>query len=183
MPSLIDDAPRMLRSLDACDLRRLMLTEPHIAPLAQYVERLRAKHPDWQFQDFDPLDGGVDAELLFLLEKPGPRTSPTGKRIGSGFISRNNDDPTAENVYNFMLQAGIPRKRTALWNVMPGWNETIKFTTPEVRRGIEELRDLLPLLPRVKTVVLVGSQAHKALSYVQALGMRVFESAHPGQQV
>jgi hypothetical protein len=37
---------------------------------------------------FDPLDGGSAAEILFLLEKPGPRTSSTGKRIGSGFNSR-----------------------------------------------------------------------------------------------
>jgi hypothetical protein len=179
----LEDAPRTLRSPEACSHRKLMLSEPHVAPLAQYVERMRLANPDWQFPDFDPLDGGVEAELLFLLEKPGPMTSPTGKRAGSGFISRNNDDPTAENVYNFMLQAGIPRKKTALWNVMPGWNSKIQFTRSELRNGIEHLREVLPLLPKVTTVVLVGSQARKALPLLQALGMHVFESAHPGQQV
>ncbi len=47
--------------------------------------------------------------MLFLLEKLGPMTSPTGKRAGSGSISRNNDDQTAEKVFNFMRTAGIER--------------------------------------------------------------------------
>jgi hypothetical protein len=48
--------------------------------------------------DFDPLDGGVNAQVLFLLEKPGPMAAEDGKRAGSGFISRDNDDGTAEAI-------------------------------------------------------------------------------------
>lgn len=163
--------------------RKQMLGEKHIAPLAQYVDSLRAKHPDWEFQDFDPLDGGIGADMLFLLEKPGPMTSSTGKRKGSGFISRNNDDPTAEALFNFMVQAEIPRKRTVLWNVIPGWNKTIKTTREEVRRRIDELMDLLPLLPKVQTVVLVGGKAKMALPLIQVIGLHVFTSAHPSPKV
>lgn len=154
-----------------------------MVPLARYVEGLRERHPDWQFQDFDPLDGGTGADMLFLLEKPGPMTSPTGKRQGSGFISRNNDDSTAEALFNFMVQAGIPRGRTVLWNVIPGWNRTIRTTSGEIRQGIDELKVLLPLLPRVQTVVLVGGKAQRALPLVQTMGLRVFTSAHPGPKV
>ncbi|MFP3637849.1 uracil-DNA glycosylase [Paraburkholderia sp. SIMBA_054] len=177
------DGPRALRAPEAIAARRLMLAEPHIAPLAAYVEGLRAKYPDWEFQDFDPLDGGVDADLLFLLEKPGPMTSPTGKRKGSGFISRNNDDPTAQAVFEFMVEAGIARKRTVLWNVIPGWNATIKTTRLELRRGVEELAHLLALLPNVRTVILVGRQARSAQPLLEAMNLRVFTSAHPGGQV
>lgn len=183
MTSTITDAPRILRMPGAIAQRKQMLGENHIAPLARYVYGLRAKHPDWEFQDFDPLDGGTGADMLFLLEKPGPMTSPTGKRKGSGFISRNNDDPTAEALFNFMVQAEIPRKRTVLWNVIPGWNETIKTTSKEVRRGIDELKNLLPLLPKVQTVVLVGGKAQMALPLIQGIGLRVFKSAHPGPKV
>lgn len=183
MTDWLIDAPRTLRFPEAIAHRRQKLVEPHVAPLARYVEALRAKQPDWQFQDFDPLDGGAEADMLFLLEKPGPMTSPTGKRKGSGFISRNNNDPTAQAVFEFMIEAGIARKRTALWNVIPGWNETIKTTNLEVRRGIDELKELLPLLPNVRTVVLVGREAQRALPLVQAMGLRVFTSAHPGRQV
>ncbi|WP_186083159.1 uracil-DNA glycosylase [Burkholderia gladioli] len=180
-----DDAPRTLRDPAAIAHRRALLTELHIAPLARYVQGLREQYPTYEFQDFDPLDGGVNADLLFLLEKPGPMTSPNGKKQGSGFISRNNDDPSAEAVFRFMQEAGIPRKRTVLWNVIPWWDKSIKFTAAEVRRGIEELRHLLPLLPNVRTVVLVGGQARRAHRLLQTLrpDLRICTSAHPGRQV
>lgn len=181
----LDDAPRTLRSPEAIARRRTMLSEPHIAPLASYVAGLRQQHPAWEFQDFDPLDGGVEADMLFLLEKPGPMTSPTGKKVGSGFISRNNDDPTAEAVFDFMVRADIPRKRTVLWNVIPWWDKSIKFDGAEVCRGIEEIRNLLPLLPNIQTVVLVGGQAKRALPLLQTLRphLRIYASAHPSRQV
>lgn len=183
--ALLDDAPRTLRDPQAIAHRRALLVEPHIAPLARYVQGLREQHPTYEFQDFDPLDGGVRADMLFLLEKPGPMTSPNGKKQGSGFISRNNDDPTAEAVFRFMQEAGIPRKRAVLWNVIPWWDKSIKFTAAEVRRGIEELRHLLPLLPNVRTVVLVGGQARRAHRLLQTLrpDLRICTSAHPGRQV
>jgi hypothetical protein len=67
-----------------------MLHLPHIKPLTKFAMQLedegmgRVKVPK-----FDPLDAGIDARVLFLFEKPGPRT--VGQN-GSGFISRNNDD-------------------------------------------------------------------------------------------
>ncbi|MGK8200583.1 uracil-DNA glycosylase [Burkholderia cepacia] len=181
----LDDAPRTLRDPHTIAHRRALLVEPHIAPLARYVQGLREQHPTYEFQDFDPLDGGVHADMLFLLEKPGPMTSPNGKKQGSGFISRNNDDPTAEAVFRFMQEAGIPRQRAVLWNVIPWWDKSIKFTAAEVRRGIEELRHLLPLLPNVRTVVLVGGQARRAHRLLQTLrpDLRICTSAHPGRQV
>jgi hypothetical protein len=181
--STINDAPRTLRKPEVIAELERMLGARHIEPLSRYVDGLRAKHPDWEFPDFDPLDGGVDADMLFLLEKPGPKTSATGVRKGSGFISRNNNDPTAEALFNFMVQAGITRKRTVLWNVIPGWNETIKTTSEELRRGVDELRNLLPLLPKVQSVVLVGSKAKMASALIQSMGLRVFTSAHPGPKV
>jgi len=38
----------------------------------------------------------------------------SSKRTGSGFISRNNDDATAEATFRFMEQSGIPRKLTVI---------------------------------------------------------------------
>lgn len=177
------DAPCAFRNPECVAERRRMLHDPHIAPLTAYVERLRAQHPGWEFQEFDPLDGGVDADLLFLLEKPGPMTSPKAKAAGSGFISRNNDDPTAEAIFAFMQQAGVARKRVVLWNVIPGWNGTIKIRAAELRAGVEALADLLKLLPKLKAVVLVGGQARRAAKQVQALNLRVFTSAHPSRRV
>ncbi len=95
-----------------------MLRDAHMQPLTAYVETLRVDHPSWEFPDFDPLDGGSNTDILFLLEKPGPTTSANGK--GSGFISRSNNDATAEATFGFMREADIPRKRSVIWNVVPG---------------------------------------------------------------
>lgn len=113
-----DDAPRSMRDAGVRERRKRMLNLPHIAPLTAYAAKLRAR-ASVEVPDFDPLDGGKNAQVLFLFEKPGPMTAANGKRIGSGFISRNNDDATAEATFNFMKQAHIPRTRTVIWNVIP----------------------------------------------------------------
>jgi uracil-DNA glycosylase len=181
MSTDIPDQARSLRSSKAIALRRLMLNEPHIAPLADYVQRLRDIHPAWEFPNFDPLDGGTNAEILFLLEKPGPMTSAAS--AGSGFISRNNDDPTAQATFDFMKKADISRERAVIWNVVPGWNGTRKVTAAELKAGVVALRGLLPLLPKLHSIVLVGKKAQRALALVEPLGLRIFKSAHPSPLV
>lgn len=171
------DCARSLRSPEIVIARRRMLQAPHIAPLTAFIQNLRANRPTWEFPDFDPLDGGVDADMLFLLEKPGPMTSSGGQ--GSGFISRNNDDPSAEATFAFMYEAGLLRKRTVLWNIIPGWNGTRKVTNAELRLGVEDLNDLLPLLPKLRTIVLVGKKAQRAKQLFVNKNLRVFDSAHP----
>ena len=114
-----------------------MLNLPHIAPLTAYVEELRKRDLGY-IPYFDPMDGGINAKVLFLLEKPGPKTfnDPEFEKPGSGFISRNNNDPTAEATFNFMEQAQIPRDATVIWNVIPGWNGEIKYFEQERQRGV-----------------------------------------------
>lgn len=135
--------------------RRAMLDEPHVKPLTEYVRDLGAQGRGY-VPDFDPLDGGVRAKLLFLFEKPGPKTFPPR---GSGFISRNNDDPSAKALHKFMLQAAVPRHGVVLWNTIPWWNGTIAMTGVEKRCGAAEIRSLLTLLPELRGVVLAGNPA------------------------
>ena len=177
------DAPRSLRDPKAREARRALLSEPYVLPLTAYVDQLRAGSPD-EFPDFDPLDGGVEARMLFLLEKPGPMTSAsrTG-RAGSGFVSRDNDDPTAEAIFDFMRKAGIPRRETVLWNLIAGWNETRKVTAREVREGALETLRLVRLLPRLKAVVLVGKRAERAYPLLAAEAFSLSSSVHPSPLV
>jgi hypothetical protein len=170
----VTDCARSLRSPEAVALRKEMLHEPHMVPLADFVAKLRRTHPDREFPDFDPLDGGTNADFLFLFEKPGPMTSV------SGFISRDNDDPTAEHTFNFMKKAKLPRNRTIIWNVIPGWNRTRRITAAEHRAGVDSLvDDLIPLLPKLRTIVLVGKKAERARQYLNKRRFRIFTSAHP----
>lgn len=94
--------PRSLREDWTREERFRHLGQTHALPLREFVSGLRLRFPTVEFPDFDPLDGGVDADLLFLFEKPGPMTSIAGG--GSGFISRDNDDPSAEATFRFTEQ-------------------------------------------------------------------------------
>lgn len=165
--------------------RLAALNAPHIAPLTALVHAFRARDSS-EYPYFDPADGGVDASILFLLEKPGPMTVPTGKgpRQGSGFISRDNDDPTAEASFRFYREAGVDRRQSVVWNVIPGWNGTIKVSPAELRAGVYDLEALLSLLPKLQTIVLVGRKAAQAEPFIGQLGdYAVFHSAHPSGQV
>lgn len=167
------DAPRLLRDPAQIARRRSELGEPHIKPLTEFAQSLRDRGYG-HVPDFDPWDGGISAQILFLFEKPGP------KAFASGFISRNNDDRSAEYTFNFMRQAGIPRGKTCLWNTVPGWNGTRKLTGMELQQGGAALSELIPLLPNLKVVVLVGQRAANCWSkFGNPAGLPSIVSAHP----
>lgn len=106
------DTPKCLRDPLQRAARMARIYDAHVAALTAFVDSIRAEgHPDVPY--FDPLDGGVHAECLFVLEAPGP------KAVRSGFVSRNNPDETAKNWFEMNLEVGIDRKRTAIWNVVP----------------------------------------------------------------
>jgi hypothetical protein len=104
-------------------------------------------------------------------------------RPGSGFISRNNDDPSAEATFEFMLKAGIPRELTISWNVVPWWNGIRKVTRAELIDGVKCVRELILLLPQLLAVVMVGGKAANARPYLESTGLRLFTSYHPSPLV
>ena len=176
------DEPRSNRFDECLNRKDQRLSDSHMVELNAYRLSLEVKYKGWFFPNFDPDDGGVDAELLFLFEKPGPMTDRMNG--GSGYISMDNDDPSAEATWRFMRQAGIERKRVVSWNVIPGWNGTINLTAQERRDGVEELRRLMDILSgSLKAVVLLGKQAHKAEKILADYPQRVFYSAHPSPKV
>ena len=152
-----------------------MLHAPHLAALTEVVGTLR-QHGD--LPDFDPLDGGVEAEALFLLEKPGPTTLG-----GSGLVSRDNDNATAEAIATFSAEAGFDRRRTALWNAVPWWNGTVKVTGREIASGLAALPPVLDCLDRLRVAVLVGRTASRAAPLLASRGLALFRSAHPSPNV
>jgi uracil-DNA glycosylase len=174
------DVPKLLADPAARAARRERLAEPHVAPLTAYVAALRREAgPDAAIPDFDPLDGGTMAELLYLLEAPG------AKAVHSGFISRNNPDETAKNFFELNREAGIPRDRTVTWNIVPwyiGTGTRIRAADrSDIEAGLPALKSLLGLLPKLKVVVLIGRKAESAADLVSQLrpGLRVFRAPHP----
>ncbi|RAI61100.1 uracil-DNA glycosylase [Roseicella frigidaeris] len=186
LPTLLhpDDYPRSLGDRAVQERRQAMLDAPHMRALREHVTHLR-RRPGVEVPEFDPLDGGDRAQILFLFEKPGPMTSEgrTGRRAGSGFISRNNDDATAAATWHFMRDAGIPRVWTATWNVIPWWNGTVQVTPQELREGLDGTHALLRLFPDLQAIVLVGKKASRIASGLAGTGLTIIESAHPSPRV
>jgi hypothetical protein len=116
---------------------------------------------------------------LFLFEKPGPKTDP--RNGGSGFISRDNDDPTAAATFSFMSCAGLRREQTVIWNTIPWWNATRAMTRTERTDGEAEVKRLRALLPKIHAVVLVGRTAARAQHLFS--GLHLIISDHPGPLV
>lgn len=147
-------------------------------PLTTFAAQLRLTHPEG-VPDFDPLDGGVDAECLFLLEAPGR------KAVRSGFVSRNNPDETASNFFKLNEEANLRRNCTVTWNAVPwyiGDSQRIRAATrADLSAAQEHLVRLLSLLPRLRAIVLVGRKAQLFTTMVQQLApsVTVLSCPHP----
>ena len=61
---------------------------------------------------------------------------------------------------------------------MPWWDGRRKYTAADRQAGLDELPTLFKLLPKLRVVVLVGAQAAKAKTAVEAIGFAVITSAH-----
>jgi uracil-DNA glycosylase len=176
----MSNEPKTLRSQDARTARLAEIHAPHMQALTGFVETLRQqKGVDYQIPFFDPFDGGINARALFLLEAPGPQAK------GSGFVSRDNPDETAKNLWTMTRDAGLDRTDCILWNVCPwfvGTEAKIRAVrASEVREASEALRWLVERLGRLECVALVGRKAQLARATIEQTrpDVRIVEMPHP----
>jgi hypothetical protein len=177
-PSIAARAHRDPREVER---KRQLLDATHVIPLTDFVRRLQAERGavvPW----FDPTEAGAEARILLLFENPGRRADATQ---GSGFISADNDDKSAENMWSFFHEAGIDRRRDVVaWNIVP-WYLGDDRKIGEVRASdIEEARpalfELLGLLPQLRAVVLFGRKAQAGWRRAKPpVDVPVLEAPHP----
>ena len=157
--------PRTMADPTVSEGRQALLKSPHHAGLLQYVGDLRAQVHErgLDVPDLDPLGGGDETRILYLLEAPGPKAAKLWG--GSGFISMDNNDATAQTVFDLTRHAGVPRDWISIWNIVPwyvGDGKRIRAVKPiEIKEGRGHLRELLALLPKLRVVVTLGEHAAK----------------------
>src|SRR5215216_7837955 len=114
MRSRFPDKPKSLCDDAVVEERHSFIHEPHVADLTLFVDNMRKEEGRGRdIPYFDPLDGGTNAQCLFLFEAAG------GKAVESGFISRNNCDETARNSFLLNEEVGLERQCTVAWNIVP----------------------------------------------------------------
>ncbi|QXC61730.1 hypothetical protein KSP35_02475 [Aquihabitans sp. G128] len=157
----MSDGPRGLKDPAVLRARLDRISEPHVAPLNEWVFLLRARlGGDAIVPWFDPADGGVDATILWLLGAPGPKS--TKEHGGSGIASCDNDDATAANTWQARVDAKVDRRRVVHGSITPYVSGSAKARPPEpgdVGDPGPLLAELLALLPNVRCVILAGAAA------------------------
>ncbi len=164
-----------LSNAEAVAARLLRIDEPHVRSLSDFVRRLRIETGPavpW----FDPLDGGIGARLLVLME------APSRKGIQNGFVSVDNPTPTGRRMREEFAAAGIRRTDLAIWNIVPWYlGDELKARNPtsaERRQGTFELRSLLPLFPQLQVVLTLGVPAREGWRSLH-LDLAYFAAPHP----
>lgn len=159
------------------EAREIFLLMPNVAQLTRWV--ISQSTGDNTLPYFDPLDGGVYAKILILLESPARTVSR------ARYVSRDNPGPAQRNLKSFMEQVGLERRETVIWNLYP-WLPDLEKPKASLRRaqieeGIEKLITLLPHFPDLATVVFAGRVAQQAMLRVRHAfpDISLLEMPHP----
>ena len=158
--------------------RIALLGSPNIIALEEW--RKSVMRPGMRIPHFDPLDGGVKAQMLLLMETPAPGSTPLR------FVSRDNASGTAANLRRFLSGAGFTREQVILWNAVP-WiihAPNARNRSPkrdEIVAGLQLLPGLLEILPSLKVAVLAGKPAAQAEPIIKAVRpeITVLQMPHP----
>lgn len=159
------------------DSRLARLHEPHVRPLMSLIEAWRGNGQN--VPNVDPQDGGVRAKVLCLLESPGPRSVVEG---GTGFISRDNPDPSARNMTKFLADAGLDRGDTLLWNAVPycvsSATKNRNASPAQIREAAPYTQAFIDLLPELRVVVFCGRRAQLAIPHLH-IRVPILTTYHP----
>lgn len=138
-----------------------------------YLDELREYKERDDIPQFSSKDGRTKAKVLFLQRDPG--NSGASK---SGVVDRDNDYRTAKNFKE--ANVGLDRKLAISWNVVP-WPASEGTFASQVEDALPWLGKLLDLLPELRVVALLGSDAQKATRYLYLHypDLHVLHGPHP----
>lgn len=142
--------------------------------LDNFVERMRDETSyGKKIPYFSRYDGGVDARCLFLFQ------TPNQIAVDRGYAERENQDPSARNFEAASEEAGLDRRDTISWNIVP-WQHPDP-PAAMVKEALPRLGELLELLREPRVVVLCGGTAHQATRYLylHCPDLCVLHAPHP----
>ncbi|WP_448072463.1 hypothetical protein [Georgenia yuyongxinii] len=167
--------------------QRERVYDPHIRPVNELVDALVQERPGETMPYVAPHYDPGQACIVSLMSNPGPRAA--GAR-GSGFISCENDDPTAQRIATVYADVGLAHAHVVPWNAHPWYvHDGLKngLTTAYLADGIDPLVRLLDACPQVRVIVAHGGDAHGGVDLLARRtdilirrGMTVLKTWHTG---
>ncbi|WP_232715211.1 uracil-DNA glycosylase family protein [Gordonia metallireducens] len=150
--------PVSARALRVSTLRRerlrLAKSDPSVVELNRLIWRIsRREDKEDRLLYLDPTYGGVDADVVVLLKAP--QADPC--RGAGRLISLDNNDSTAETLFDLFKELSIDRTRCVAWNICPFPLREFDPDEGELRKGKEDFRKFLGLLKHPKTVLVLGA--------------------------
>jgi uracil-DNA glycosylase len=140
--------------------KRRRVHDPHVRPLNALVDRWNGEGLPVPYAD--PDSGGINARILFLHESPGPRASA---EHGSGLVSPDNNDPSADRFWRLSREAALARDSHINWNAVPwyvsGTAKNQNATTADGQAALPYLHEFVTLLPDLRVVVVMGVFAQR----------------------
>ena len=170
-------APEKDSRVNISEARRALLYSPPVRALNEWVESRCSAGRKLPY--FDPMDGGIYASILILLESPARDSS------WPRFVSRDNPGPAQRNLKRFLDQACLAREQTILWNLYP-WLPDLDsparaISRSKITEGTTILKEVMDQLPHLRAVVLAGRVAQKASPEIarHRRELKLFTMSHP----
>lgn len=183
---------RKIRDVAFVDEMRDSAFAPHIAPVNELVRELRQERPDLSIPFVASHYDATTARVLSLLSNPGPRAKG---EAGSGFLSTENDDGTAERLGALYERVGARFSDVIPWNACPWYVHDAHpngLPVQLIAEGQPALHRLLQTVPGIRAVVAHGGDAHRAVrmyfrepahhAFIRSRGMRSWTARHTGNR-
>ncbi|PRY70497.1 hypothetical protein B0I08_101633 [Glaciihabitans tibetensis] len=166
---------------------------PQVREVNQLCDALMAEKPDSTVPYIAPHHNAANARILSLYSNPGPARRPSPQ---PGFLSGENDDPSAERMSQIYTTVGLSDADVMPWNSYP-WNVHESYPNglpPQlVVDGLGPLKRMLELHPKIRAVVAHGSDAQRSMKllatkkrfaeFSSARSLVVWQARHPANRV
>jgi len=146
------------------------LIDEKISDLYKKVSKCSKCHPNSPIHvpGPDPCNGGIGAEVLFILERPGTKGAIEK-------VSFDNKDGTAERAKRLLKTAGISRKNIFIANTVfcrdKSQPTNVKVTKDEKDACSKYLKELIDLI-QPTLIVTLGEHALRVVNKLYSLGLK-----------
>jgi hypothetical protein len=179
------------------DAQLAQVFDPRVRAVNELCDALSLEKPGVSVPYVAPHYNAANATILTLSSNPGPFAigGDGDTDTHPGFLSLENDDPSAERMSEVFATVGLSDEHVLPWNAYPWYvHQAYPNGLPEglLAEGLDPLKKLLELHPQIRTIVAHGKDAKRAMRqftskkrfapFVAERELKVWEARHTGNR-